>query len=187
VADSLDCEPDAIAALVRAGDVAALDRMTRCFGDRLLAIGRRACGCDDRAKDAVQDALLAAGLHLTDFRADGEVEGWMAKMVVHACARMRRGGKNAPHAALDDAAPSAEASPEVAAAGREVLHRLGELLGELGPIDRAIVVLADAEDWTAPEIAVRLGLSPDSVRARLSRAHKRLRALLVTVEADDGS
>jgi RNA polymerase sigma-70 factor (ECF subfamily) len=185
---AIDCDPDAIATLVRAGDVAALDRMTRCFGDRLLAVGRKTCGCDDRARDAVQDAMLAAGEHLADFRGDGSLEGWLVRMVSNACRRMQRGGKHAPHAELDEAMPAGADSPEVEAARGEVMHRIGEVIVELAPRDRAIVILADAEDWTAPEIAEHLGMTADAVRARLSRAHKALRArLLVTVGEDDGS
>src|SRR5512143_791088 len=145
--DGLQCDPHAIAALVRAGDVAALDRMTRCFGDRLVAVGKKACGCADRAEDAVQDALYAAGLHLADFRGDGSLESWLAAMVVRACRRMQRGGKNAPHATLDDDAPSPDAaSPEAEAARGELMHRVGEAIVDLDPTDRAILVLADAED-----------------------------------------
>jgi RNA polymerase sigma-70 factor (ECF subfamily) len=173
----LTCDPDAIAALVRAGDVAALDRVTRCFGDRLVAVGKRACGCADRAEDAVQDALYAAGLHLADFRGDGSLEGWLAKMVVHACRRMQRGGKNAPHDELDEQLPAAD-SPEAEAARGELMHRVGEAIVELDPTDRAILVLADAEDWTAPEIAERFGLTPAAVRKRLSRAHAKVREFL---------
>jgi len=172
----LECDPHAIAALVKNGDVAALDRMTRCFGDRLVAVGRKACGCDDRAEDAVQDALLAAGLHLADFRGDGSLEGWLATMVVRACRRMQRGRKNAAHAEMPElAAPD---SPEADALRGELMHRVGEVIVDLAPEDRAILVLADAEDWTAPEIAARLGLTPAAVRKRLQRAHEKIRERL---------
>ena len=185
MSEPLECDPHAIASLVRAGDVGALDRMTRCFGDRLYAVGRRACGCDDRAQDAVQDAMLSAGLHLRDWRGDGSLEGWLVRMVANACNRMLRGRKHAPHAELDDAMPATD-DPEAEAARGEVMHRIGEVLLELDPRDRAIVILADAEDWTAPEIAARLGMTAEAVRARLSRAHKQIRAR-VTLEEDDGS
>lgn len=184
----IDCDPDAIAQLARAGDVAALDRMTRCFGDRLYEVGKRTCRCAADADDAVQDAMLSAGLHLRDYRGDGSLEGWLVRMVANACARMRRGGKNAPHDEVDPALPAAEDTPEMEAARGEVMHRIGEVLLELQPRDRAIVVLADAEDWTAPEIAERLGMTAEAVRARLSRAHKALRVKLsVTDPSDDAS
>jgi len=184
--DKLDCDPDALAAMVRAGELGALDRVTRCFSDRMLAVGRRTCGCDHRAQVAVQDALLASVQHLRDYRGDGSLEGWLVRMVANACHRMSRGGKAAPHAELDPAMAAEADSPELEAARGEMMHRIGEVLEGLSPRDRAIVLLADAEDWTAPEIAEKLGMTAEAVRARLSRAHKAIRAR-VTVSADDGS
>src|SRR5262245_46988175 len=55
------CDPAALAELVKRGDVAALDRMTRCYGDRLLRAGRRHCRTAEEAEDAVQDTLLKTG------------------------------------------------------------------------------------------------------------------------------
>ena len=48
----------------------------------------------------------------------------------------------------------------------------------LDPRDRALVMLADAEGWTAPEIASHVGMTAEAVRTRLSRAHRKLRELL---------
>ena len=55
---------------------------------------------------------------------------------------------------------------------------------ELAPTDRLIVLLSDAEDWRAPEIAAALELSPGAVRTRLSRLRRRLRARLEPVWRD---
>lgn len=190
------CDPNELARLVRAGDVAALDQMTRCFGDRLHAVGCRCCRDADRARDAVQDALVAATAsvrerneidrlpagaarekHLADYRGEGSLEAWLAKMTCNACKRMERGRKNAPHAPLDGLTSTA-ASPEDAAARRELQDRLERALEALSAMDRAILLLADGEGWTAPEIATRLGLGSAAVRTRLMRARRRLRARL---------
>jgi RNA polymerase sigma-70 factor (ECF subfamily) len=180
---ALDCDPSALERLVRAGDLAALDRLTRCFGDRLLAVGRCACGDAELARDAVQDAMLAAGEHLGDYRGDGSLEGWLVRMVQRACGRMRRGRKHDParHAALDDTIAAPDDGPDAEAARAMLLRRLGLALQGLDPRDRAVVLLADGEGWTGPEIAARLGMTADAVRTRLSRAHRRLRAALADV------
>ncbi len=171
------CDPHELARLVRAGDVAALDQMTRCFGDRLHAVGCRCCRDADRARDAVQDALVAAGEHLDAYRGDGSLEAWLAKMTCNACKRMERGRKNAPHAPLDGLTAGAP-SPEDEAARRELQDRLELALAALSAMDRAILLLADGEGWTGPEIAARLGLGSAAVRTRLTRARRRLRARL---------
>jgi RNA polymerase sigma-70 factor (ECF subfamily) len=165
--------------MVKAGDVDALERITRCYGERLLAVGRRQCRDDDRAQDAVQDALLAAGEHLEDFRGDGSLEGWLVRMVANACHRMRRGRKNDPklHSVLEeyDSPPAADASPEEGALRGELAVALGDALLRLEPRDRALLLLADGEGWKGPELAESLNMTPGSLRTRLSRARKRLR------------
>jgi len=174
--------------MVRAGEIEALDRMTRCYGERLLTVGRRYCRDEDRAQDAVQDALLSAGEHLEDFRGDGSLEGWLVRMVANACHRMRRGRKNDPkwNAELDElGAPPAEVdSPEQGALRGELAVALGDALLRLEPKDRALLLLSDGEGWKAPELAESLDMSPGALRTRLSRARKRLREELEPVWRD---
>jgi len=173
------CDPAQLIALVKNGDIAALDRITRCHGQRLMAVGRRYCRSATDAEDAVQDALLAAGQHLDSFRGDGSLEGWLVRMVANACHHMGRGRKNDPN--LHDAETILTAddrTPEQAAMAGQLASALGQALLELPPQDRTIVLLAEGEGWTGPEIAAEVGLSAGAVRVRLSRARSRLRELL---------
>jgi RNA polymerase sigma-70 factor, ECF subfamily len=173
------CDLDELGRLVLAGDVAALDRMSRCFGERMLAIGRRRCGDEERARDAVQDAIVAAGTHLGDFRGEGSLEGWLLRIVARNCARMHRGRKHDPtlHDALDEDTVGAFEA-ERASERVELRRRLDAAIAALDPRDRALVLLADAEGWTAPEIAGHVGMTAEAVRTRLSRAHRKLREML---------
>jgi len=173
--------------LMKAGDLTALDRITRCFGQRLLAVGRSRCRDEDDAQDAVQDTLLQAGRHLADFRGDGSLEGWLVRMVANACWRMRRGRKNDPglhdtEAVLTDPA----GSPEEAAAVGQLAEALGRVLGELSPDERSLLLLADGEGWTGPEIAERLGITPGATRVRLHRVRAKVRERLAPLAAAHG-
>ena len=142
-----------------------------------MAVGRRQCTSEDRAEDAVQDALEAAATHLDSFRGDGSLEGWLGRMVANACRRMQRGGKgNASiHTELLDEYNIESMGPEELAASQGLGEKLVEALETLGPQDRAIVLLAEVNGWKGPEIAESLGLSPGQVRTRLSRSRARLR------------
>lgn len=184
------CAPTELLARMRAGDITVLDNLTRCFGQRLIAVGRRHCA--ERAEDAVQDAMLSAGRNLQSFRGDGSLEGWLVRLVTNACHRMRRGRKNdgARHASLEDLphidlSPQGAAtqSPEVRTLQGEWAQALGDALLELDPKDRMILLLSDAEDWRGPEIAAELGMSNEAVRARLSRVRRKLRTRLAAVWA----
>jgi RNA polymerase sigma-70 factor (ECF subfamily) len=149
------CSADELARTMRTGNIEALDRLTLCFGEKLLAAGRRYCGDEQRARDAVQDTMLAAGTRLADFRGEGSVEGWLVRMVANFCRRMQRGQKNDPAIHQD--------------------------VAEVEPRDRTLLLLSDAEGWKAPEIAEALDMTPGNVRTRLSRARKRLREHLGTL------
>ncbi|MCB9764891.1 MAG: sigma-70 family RNA polymerase sigma factor [Alphaproteobacteria bacterium] len=172
------CSPDEIAALVRARDLKALDRITRCYGEHLLAAGRRHCATEADAQDAVQDALVTAGLHLGDWRGEGPVEGWVVRMVARACGRMRRGRKNDPALHVTEAPLPGEADPEDDAAVAELRDALNASLLLLSETDRAILVMAEVEGWKGPEIAEAFGMTPAAVRKRLSRARRVMRVQL---------
>ena len=171
------CDSQTMIEVVRSGDLAALDQMTACYGERLLRVGRRHCRTQEEAEDAVQDALLSAGEHLHSFRAEGSVEGWLVRMVANACKRMRRGRKNDPtlHEADAVLAAPSDSSPELLAGQAELAGLLGRALGALSPKDRLIFILAEGEGWTGGEIGEALGLSAGAVRSRLSRSRGRVK------------
>ena len=173
------CNPERLTRLATSGDAGALDAITRCYAERLLAAGRRHCRTHDDADDAVQDALLIATENLDTFRGDGSLEGWLVRLVASACARRRRGRKNDPALHDSEVAMTGEGeSPEDTADRRAVGAILERLLLELAPDDRHLLLLAEVEDMTAPEVAERLGVSPGAVRTRLSRLRARLREAL---------
>ncbi len=173
------CDADELARLLKAGDIEVLDRVTRCFGDRLMIEARRRCRSPEEADDAVQDAALSAWRYGPGYRGEGRVDRWLVRLVATACNRMRRGMKrDASLHITDEELSSDEESPEQLAARSQLAEAVGKALLALPPKDRAIVLLADGKGWTGPEIAESLDMSPGSVRTRLSRAHARLRGSL---------
>jgi len=180
-AQSTLCDPSEMIKLVKAGDIFALDRMTRCYGERLLSVGRRYCKSEEDAKDAVQDALLSAGTHLTQFRGEGSLEGWLIRMVANACHKMRRGRKNdsSLHSTEVPLIANDANAPDLLAGRSELAEAIGAAMLALAPQDRMILLLAEAEDWTGPQIAEELKMTSGAVRTRLSRARAKMREELV--------
>ncbi|HEX6763878.1 MAG TPA: sigma-70 family RNA polymerase sigma factor [Polyangiaceae bacterium] len=172
------CNPERLSQLARSGDPTAMDHITRCYADRLLAAAERHCRSSD-ADDAVQDALLIATEKLDTFRGDGSLEGWLVRLVASACDRRRRGRKNDPK--LHDSeivVPADGESPDVVADRHAVGALLERALFALDPNDRELLLLCEVEGMSAPEVADRVGLSPGAVRTRLSRLRARLREAL---------
>ncbi len=179
------CNADNLVRLLKAGDIEVLDRVTRCFGQRLLAEARRRCQSPHQAQDAVQDAALNAWRYGPGFRGEGSVERWLVRLVASTCNRMRRGVKNDPTRHVpDEALVADEATPEMLAARSKLGEQIAHALAQLPPRDRAIVLLADGEGQTGPEIAAALGMTAGAVRTRLSRSHARLRKLLSNARED---
>jgi len=172
--DDSYCNPQVLVRLAQAGGSEALDRLTRCYGDRLLKAGQRYCRTRAEAEDAVQDTWFYASQHLDDFRGEGSLEGWLVRVVASACRRQARGAKNALHE-RDGELVAAGPSPLDTSAARELAQSLQAALLALSEDDRAIVLLAEVEDWRTREIAAELGLSEGAVRTRLTRARARLR------------
>ncbi len=173
--------------LVRQGSQGALDQITRCYSQRLLAAGRRHCRSAAEAEDAVQDALISAAGTLPTLRNDESLPGFLVKVVASACRRIGRGQKNATalHDSLDAAPePSVAGDPEQDAERRELAALLERSLLELSAKDRSIVLLAELEDFSAAEIGAELGMSEGAVRTRLSRLRARLAEALQKSSGD---
>lgn len=182
---AIACSPERLAALVRARDVRALDELVTCHGHRLMAVAQRHCRNRADAEDAVQDALLAAGRHLGDWRGEGSVEGWVVRMVANACAKMRRGRKNDPALHSTEIEPIAiEPTVERLAQRAELSEQLAAAMATLTPVDRAILILAEAEDWESQRIADEVGMTAGAVRTRLFRARKKLQSMLEPILGD---
>ena len=69
-------------------------------------------------------------------------------------------------------------TPEDGAARTELGAVLDLLLLTLEPRDRALLLLAELEDYSAAEIGRELEMSEGAVRTRLSRLRQKLRAEL---------
>ncbi len=177
------CDARAIADLVARQDGDALTRIAECYLGYLLGVGRCACRDPDRAADAVQDALESAATRLDQYRGDGSVKAWLARMVVNACRCGERGRKNDPawNHPLSGDEPAARGD---AAAERELSRLMAAALALLDDRDRDLFLLSQVDGATAPELAEIFGCTPDAVRARLTRIRRRLRRELEPVWAD---
>lgn len=172
------CDTHAIAQLMRTEDPVALERVTRCYGARLLSIARQACRLTDDAEDAVQDALIEAANGMGSYRGEGSPLSWLSTLVVRRCHRIDRRKRNDPTLHVRDQVTACSChTPEGNAQQRELAERRAQALQALEPLDRSIVVLAH-DGGTGPQIAAELGLTANAVRSRLKRARRRLRTAL---------
>ena len=128
------CDSAELVELLKLGDIEVLDRVTRCYGTRLMSATRRYCRTEEEARDAVQDAAMGAWKYGEGFRGEGKVDRWLVRLVASACSRMRRGMKNDPALHIsDDELIAGDDDPERIARRAELAEALTEALQELDP------------------------------------------------------
>ncbi|HEU4558721.1 MAG TPA: sigma-70 family RNA polymerase sigma factor [Longimicrobium sp.] len=174
---------------LRAGDEAAFERLVREQTPILLRVARRLLHSEEEARDAVQDAFVAAFRGLPSFRAESRLGTWIYRIAVNAALARLRARSGAPEVSLDDwlprfvedGHPTEPAAPWPADSGperREVRERVRAAIDRLPETHRTVLVLRDIEELSTDEAAQALGITPGAVKVRLHRARQALRTLL---------
>ena len=132
-------------------------------------------------EEVAQEVFLRAFEALAGFRAGAPFAPWIARIATRASYdRLRRRRRN-PEVGWEDLGPAerratralaAGANPEERAGARDLAERA---LAGLAPKDRQVLILADAQGFTASEVAQAMGCSALAVRVRLHRARRAMR------------
>jgi RNA polymerase sigma-70 factor, ECF subfamily len=133
-------------------------------------------------EDAMQDVFVVVHRRLSEFDGLGSVKTWLFQIAFRtACAyrrKLRRGGEHEPFV---DIIESRTRGPAEEVEHREAMSLVAGLLDGLDDDKRAVLVLADIEEMTAPEISVITGTPLNTVYSRLRRARSELsHALRIT-------
>jgi RNA polymerase sigma-70 factor, ECF subfamily len=142
------------------------------------------------AEDAVQDALLAAYTHLSQFRGQSQISTWLTSIVLN-CARMRL-RRRPRHASvsldesngeqqqlsLSERLADYRPNPEDESIESELSARLSHLHRQLSPTLRKALQLRDIDGLSIRETAQILGVPAGTVKAQSARARKRLKELM---------
>jgi RNA polymerase sigma-70 factor, ECF subfamily len=163
----------------RAGDEEAFASLARAAGDRLLAIAYRILRDLGLAEDAVQQALVLAWRELPGLRDVERFDAWLRRLLVHACYREARRGRN--WASNVQLLPMEHARPTDDFASVVERDQLERGFRRLSPEQRSVFVFHHYLGLTLAEVAADLGLPLGTVKSRLHYATNTLRGAL---EAD---
>jgi RNA polymerase sigma-70 factor (ECF subfamily) len=169
VSELVEAKSD-LAALVCAaqdGDRAAFGSLYERYARMVHGILLAHVGFAD-AEDLVQDVFIRAMQQLRSLRDPAAFGGWLATIARRAATDLHRRQKTA-RATRDRS--------EAAGPDQESVSILAELQ-KLPKAYRETLVLRLVEGMSGPEIALRTGLAPDSVRVNLCRGMKLLRKAL---------
>jgi len=132
------------------------------------------------ADDVLQQVFLVVHRRLSEFEGASSMRTWLFGVLMRVVREHRRSlARKSPHlrqggdpdeelAHVPDA--SAVSNPEEALARAEAARTIHELLDALDDDKRAVFVLADLEQMTAPEIGEALGMDVKMVYSRLRAA-----------------
>jgi len=176
------------AKLIRAGqrgDPQAVQALFTRYHRPLFQTALRVLGNTEDAEDALQDALLSAYRNLKRFEGRSQFSTWLTRIVINAALMRRRSAKARPAVSLDeppreDELPAAERfasrdlNPEQVFAGTELREMIKSDLAELSPLLRTAFVLREVEGYSTGEAAKKLGVTENTLKARLWRARHQL-------------
>jgi RNA polymerase sigma-70 factor (ECF subfamily) len=149
---------------------AAFEEISRSFQAMAVASAARLLDDADEARDATQDALLAAWLKLSQLRTPAAFAGWLKRLVATECRRRLRKRPILSH--LDDRSiPLAAIVPCDA-------PWLPRMLATLTEPERQTVVRFYVHGYTLREIAASVGAPPATVGKRLYTARLKVRRAL---------
>lgn len=154
-----------------------------CHTGRLRRLCALLLGDSLEAEEVVQEVFVKA---LESERRQGppaDWGAWLTRIAVNTCRDRRRAGwwqRLRRWSDQVELVPIADRSltPEDAAISGEERRRIWQAFRTLPDRQREVFVLRHLEDWSGPEIAAALGLSPGTVKRHLFRAVHRMRMVL---------
>lgn len=183
-------DDNALVALVRQGQRDAFRPIMQRCNQRLFRMARSVVGDDFEAEDVVQESYMRAYKRLDTFRGDSTLLTWLTSIVLNeARGRLRKrhtmvgleqidAAPDETHRVLQFPSKFGNEDPAAAAARAQIRHLLEHAIDKLPPAFRTVYVMREIEECTVEETATQLAIKPETVKTRLHRARRLLRASL---------
>jgi RNA polymerase sigma factor (sigma-70 family) len=165
------CDPSLVEA-ARRGDAEALVSLIAIAQPDIRRYAARNCRAAD-IDDAVQETLLLLYRRLGTLRAVTSFSAWLFAVARRACLRLLRRSGMVDASADDAEMRLAHRAPE------DIRIDLSRAIQSLPDHYREVILLRDIEELSIDEIAGVLGLTRESVKARIHRARLMIREYLI--------
>jgi RNA polymerase sigma-70 factor, ECF subfamily len=181
-----DLTDEQLVSLVMQRDANAFGEIVRRWDRRIFALCFGMLGREDDARDAAQEAFIAAFRNLENFRGEAKLSSWLHRIAVNQCLTIKRRTRYRSEDLIDDSDESttnrfiadASYSPAAGSERSELNNAVRQAVGALPPDLRQVVVMKEFEEMTFQEIAETLELPLSTVKSRLYSALKQLRSRL---------
>lgn len=174
----------------RAGDHDAFRAIMTRGNQRLFRVARSILRDDSEAEDVLQESYLRAFRAIADFRGDADVMTWLTRIVVNeARGRLRSRRPTVEIGAVERAQeagatiiafplPGATETPEIAAESIHLRRMIEAAIDDLPEPFRLTFILRDVHGCDTSETAAALDIAEATVKTRLHRARRLMRAAL---------
>lgn len=163
---------------LRRGEAQAFDVVYDAYAARLFTFLARLSRRRDLAEDLAEETWLRLVANAARLESDTRLGPWLFAVArnLYASACRSRQVEEAYSATLIGLWPAgaARASPFEETAAGELQRRLERALAMLPPLYREVLLLVGVEGFTPGEAAAICGVTPETLRQRLSRARAQL-------------
>ncbi|TXR47064.1 RNA polymerase sigma factor [Phyllobacterium endophyticum] len=180
---------DMLVALARQGGENAIRTLIKRNNQRLFRVVRAVVRDDSEAEDVVQETYVKAFTRLKSFRGSSRFSTWLTRIALNeAIGRVRLrcpvADFNELYNLSEDSSvimfPTSMTTPSADSelARKEVRDLLERVIDDLPAAFRIVFILRDIEELSVEETAEHLCLKPETVKTRLFRARRLLRAAI---------
>ena len=176
------CETDLLRR-ARSGDHEAFEQLARRYSSRIMATSRRILRNSADAEDNVQNVLVKAYTNLYQFQEAALLSTWLTRITINEALMKLRSEKHRVNAATatasvgktPTAACTSRISPEAQCIARELALKA---VKSISPMLRDAFVLYAVEGWTQNELSRTQGIALQTVKTRIFRARRKMKAHL---------
>jgi RNA polymerase sigma factor (sigma-70 family) len=175
-----------LVAAAKYGESVAFDVLCERLTPRILRSLLRITKNREDAEDALQDSLLSAFIHISEFDGRSAFSTWLTRIAINSALMILRKKRTSHEISLDSSADSEEKSPswempdqapnpEKRCAQNERESILHMAISALRPTVRKVIELQQLQERSMKETAQMIGISVPAAKARLFHAKVALR------------
>jgi RNA polymerase sigma factor (sigma-70 family) len=183
---ALELSDESLVQAAKNGHSMAFNTLSERYRQQLFRAAHRITRSCEDAEDAVQDALLRAFVHMTDFDGRSSFGTWLTRIAINSALMILRKKRasleiatdrndefaaDGPRHVITDQGPN----PEMRYAQSEAESVLMKAIGNLRPTLRVVVQIQQLQERSLRETAEALGITLTATKGRLFHARNALR------------
>jgi RNA polymerase sigma-70 factor (ECF subfamily) len=178
-------EADLMIEKVKGGDIAAFEKLYGLYERSVYSLCLRLTGNILDAEDLTQEVFLQVHRKINTFRGEAAFGSWLYRIAINASMMYLRKRQNDAEFSLelltDDVSPKQCLRQSRFKADSDPLERIAlvRALSSLSTVRRNMIILHDIKGLTHAEVAEHLGVTANTSKSALSRAHRTLRQALL--------